>query len=779
MRQQLLVFFIGLSSIVSTFAQHDAGVDYYANNRIGEWESFLPYNYGSDIVEASDRIFVSTEIGVLRIYQLSESFQRYNKINFLSDMGACALGYSEEYELLVVGYINGNIDLVKDDGAVINRPAIKQNTNISASKRILDVHLDSNFVYLSTEFGLICFDLSNEEFAQTTFTNNLRVNASTTLGDKIFISTDIGIYMIDRSASNIQDFGSWTKMGLADGLGVEFFESQSMECMQNMVYADVNDTVMRYNGTNWEHIETTINGNVQPYCYTGRPKTKMRVNIYDSRIVFATGQSLSESLSDQGKLNVYYFAPSVTGNTNAALLNRSTELWMATTKGVFRNNPDGSASPIFPEGPNNRTVSDMMVHKDGTLWCSGSPKTFNSLEFNRNGFYRYKDYGWDNFNEESDSTLENVYGAYAVAIDPESGNAFCGTYLSGLVEIDAETDSVKAVNANNPGTLGFAMGDPLRTRVTDLKFDEDGNLWMLNSSAAEPIVVKTSEDEWFSYFSTTGTDVRYLEIDRYGYKWIAQKDNILVFDSGDDLESTADDRYLQLTPNNSELGSSKVYTLTTDRDGAIWAGTSDGVTIFNCDVFQGNCPGLRPVVNPDNFNGRLLEAERVRALVSDGADRIWAGSDNGLFLIDANSYEQIHFFNEENSPLFSNQISALAIDPLSGQVYIAGNTGLQGYRAKATDGQSFMDKSRIRIFPNPVRPEYDGQIAINGLAEDSNVKITDVSGQLVFEQTAFGGQAVWDGVNYLGETVTAGVYLVFVVNDDATQKLVGKFLLVR
>ncbi len=117
-------------------AQHNADVDYYANNQIGQWESLLPYNSTTDIVEAGDHVFVGTEAGVLRIYQPDGSSSHYNKINRLSDMGVSALAYSEEYETLIVGYLNGNLDLVKDDGTTVNRPAIKLNNNINAAKRM-------------------------------------------------------------------------------------------------------------------------------------------------------------------------------------------------------------------------------------------------------------------------------------------------------------------------------------------------------------------------------------------------------------------------------------------------------------------------------------------------------------------------------------------------------------------------------------------------------------------------------------------------------------------
>ena len=175
----------------------------------------------------------------------------------------------------------------------------------------------------------------------------------------------------------------------------------------------------------------------------------------------------------------------------------------------------------------------------------------------------------------------------------------------------------------------------------------------------------------------------------------------------------------------------------------------------------------------------MLEAENIKTIAVDGANRKWIGTSNGAFLIDPETYEQILFFNEENSPLFSNQIIKIAVDGFYGMVYFATDKGLQGYRAEATDGKSFMNKNEVYVYPNPVRPDFDGPLSIKNLAEDVNVKITDISGNLVFEQTSYGGQAVWDCNDYLGRPVSSGVYLVFVVNDDGSQKLVTKFVLIR
>jgi hypothetical protein len=65
------------------------------------------------------------------------------------------------------------------------------------------------------------------------------------------------------------------------------------------------------------------------------------------------------------------------------------------------------------------------------------------------------------------------------------------------------------------------------------------------------------------------------------------------------------------------------------------------------------------------------------------------------------------------------------------------------------------------VYPNPVPPGYNKEIAIKGLARDSDVKITDVNGRLVFQTKAIGGQAIWDGRNLSGRKVSSGVYLAF------------------
>ncbi len=83
------------------------------------------------------------------------------------------------------------------------------------------------------------------------------------------------------------------------------------------------------------------------------------------------------------------------------------------------------------------------------------------------------------------------------------------------------------------------------------------------------------------------------------------------------------------------------------------------------------------------------------------------------------------------------------------------------------------------MFPNPVRETYTGPIAITGLVEDSEVKITDVSGNLVYRTTSLGGQAIWDGNDMSGRRAATGVYMVFASDISGSFKCNTKLLLVK
>jgi len=140
----------------------------------------------------------------------------------------------------------------------------------------------------------------------------------------------------------------------------------------------------------------------------------------------------------------------------------------------------------------------------------------------------------------------------------------------------------------------------------------------------------------------------------------------------------------------------------------------------------------------------------------------------------ADGSKQILHFTAEDSPLLSNNISSITIDPATGEVFFGTDKGIVSYKGTATEGGE--TNSDVLVYPNPVKPGYDGLIAIKGLVTNASVKITDISGSLIYQTTAEGGQATWNGRNFDGRKAGTGVYMVFISNDDGSETFVSKIL---
>jgi len=417
--------------------------------------------------------------------------------------------------------------------------------------------------------------------------------------------------------------------------------------------------------------------------------------------------------------------------------------------------------------------------------ASGGLKENGQNQFRADGFFSLVDGDWKRYSEGTVPFLRSngvIFDYYRVAVRPSDGKIFVGTYTRGLVEFDGEETFEVYTDQNS--TLTRATRDTNNIRVGGLAFDKDNNLWIANHSAARPISVLKNDGTWKSLNPSADKTLQQVAVDELGYKWfvVAEK-GVMVYDDGGTIDDISDDRDRYFTENNSTLPSSIINCIEVDRDGKVWVGTSDGVVVFECDPFNEECVGGLPIVGQneiDDEDAYLLGGEDVRTIAVNGANQKWFGTTNGVFLTSENGREQFAFFNDKNSPLFDNLVSDIAINQETGEVFFGTNKGIISFRGQATEGKRFNDINAY-AFPNPVRPEYDGPIAIKGLAENANVKITDIKGQLIFETEAQGGQAVWDGRDYNGRRASSGVYLVFSTKVDLNNPdtLVTKILFIN
>jgi ligand-binding sensor domain-containing protein len=226
-----------------------------------------------------------------------------------------------------------------------------------------------------------------------------------------------------------------------------------------------------------------------------------------------------------------------------------------------------------------------------------------------------------------------------------------------------------------------------------------------------------------------------------------------------------------------------VYSIAEDLDGNIWVGTDQGPLIYYNpeQVFNEDLKAYRikiPRNDGTDLSDYMLKTETITAIAIDGANRKWLGTfSSGAYHLSPDGVTLLKNYNEQNSPIFSNSIVSLAIDNKSGDVWFGTSKGIQSVRDNATTGEEKF--TNVYTFPNPVREDFTGNVTVTGLMRDSQIRITDISGNLVYETVSDGGQATWDLKTYNGRRVATGVYLVFCASNDGSQSFVTKMLVIR
>jgi ligand-binding sensor domain-containing protein len=755
MMRQFLLWTFGLCSICSFV---------YGQNPlpIGQWRSHLPYQSGQYVTQSADKIYFSTELAVVSVDKTDFAVDFLSTVNGLSNAGVEFIRYNSFSNILVVVYQNAIIDLVYEDGEVVTLNQIRNFQNFSGEKRINDMHvLNDSIVYLAATYGVSELDILNAEFRSTTLTG-VEANSVHIFGDDLYAATEEGIYRISTNNVNPDDFGNWSLLGPAEGFPMDY-SAQGFETFEGGLYVGVNDTAFRYENEQLEYFYAEAGSTLQFMSNEGE---LLLVGFRPGRVVY---------LHPDGRTGPLPFNCIFT--PNYAIEDEKGRLWFGNeaVQSDFRylaGFEQGFCESISFNSPRSEAVWDMSI-ANGQLWMAsgGLDQTLSPI-FIPDGFASLIDGQWAIYNRDLREALkgddlnnsdDDIQVFVTSAIHPENGKVYMGSYIEGLVEIDPVTDVISTYNVEN-SSLQVAQQD-IRVRVGGLAFDEDANLWVGNNSATAPISVLMPGGEWQSFQPSCGRNaVMDIAIDGSGYKWMRLGTNsagLLLFDEGD-MEDPNDDRCRVFTSNNSELPNNDVNCVVADTEGDIWVGTTEGVVIFECgsSAFDESCLGTRRIVEQDGFGARLLETENVIDIAVDGANRKWIGTQNGVFLLSPSGEEQVDRFTAANSPLFDNSIVDIAIDQEIGEIFIGTAKGVISYQSDAVEGGR-VHSSDILVYPNPVREDYEGPIAIKGLARDAVVKITDISGKLVFETNALGGQAIWNGRDYNGRRVQTGVYLVF------------------
>ena len=746
----------------------------YAQNLIppiGQWREHLNYQQCIQVIKG-DKIYSATNSNLFSIDSDNEA-ERYSKVSGLSDIGVQCIGWDALTQQTIVVYSNSNVDVLKNT-SVKNISDIKRST-VSGNKNVYAVYCKDGLAYLSSGLGIIVVNLSKYEIKDTWLigTNGaqIKVNAVTNDGSIFYAATEEGLKSIPANSVNLSNFSNWQLLSGNNGLSGG--SVKNILFSNNKIIAEKNDSLFILNGNIWSLLYADKNW---PFVNTTSSENKILICQRT-----ATGNARVIILGTTGVVEKIISQSNVISLPRSAVLDNGA-VWVADQFGGLSKSGT-TLERFIPNGPPGTADGEMVV-KDHILYAAaGSVNTAWNYQYNRNGVYYFQQDIWSSKSNLNLPKLDSILDFITLAIDPNNASVWAGSYGGGLVNFIDGTQPF--IYKKNNSTLQAAIGDLGSYRVSGLAFDQNKNLWVSNYGAAQNLQVRKIDSTWKSFtipFTHLENAVSQILVDDLNQLWIVSPKNngLFCFNYGQSIDNLLDDKwkFYKQGSGNGNLPSNNVLCLAKDKNGFIWVGTDKGIGIIQClsDVFSSqSCDAVLPIVQLDRFAGLLFKDETVQTMAVDGANRKWIGTKNGVWLISPDGDKIIYRFTEDNSPLLSNDVKRIAIDPTSGEVFISTLNGICSFRSTATEGGS--TNSNVLVFPNPVPPGYNGTIAIKGLVDNALVKIAEMNGRLVYQTRALGGQAIWDGRNYRGEKIASGIYLVIVRDDTGNEKIVTKVVI--
>lgn len=739
---------------------------------LGTWADHLPYHSVNWVTAGKTEIIGSTDYALTVYNKEFNEVRKISKVNGLTDCGISTVGFSDATESYIVAYQNSNIDILKN-GVITNLPDI-YNKYIAGLKEINRIRCNDDYAYLATTFGIVILDLNRLEIFDTWKPapdgDQNTVKDIAFVGSEIYAATSKGLYHGSLANPGLSYFGNWNLVpGTITGK-----EYNALAAINDRLFINSPEDI-----STGDFLLMMLNNNISIISNTPGLKNNS-LEVSGDKLIVASGQSVSVyNWSGIAEVNITGYGWG-TANANNAIIDNGV-LYVADRDAGIVSSPDMiTFNGLIPPGPYLNTNYDIF-YSNGNIYVSGGSvdnawnNNFNSMQT-----HLFLDRKW---------ITKIDYEAWdALRVRPYPGSTskvYVSSWGSGLFEY---TDGILTANWNESNSpLQSIITGQRYVRVCGLAFDSDRSLWMTQTGVEGSIKVLKDDASWITLpYTIDAPTIGEIIIVRSGMKWILlpRGHGLFVLDDNRTPEIFSDDRYKKFIPKDQDGNPlPNIYSIEEDNDGNIWIGTDQGPAVFYNpeQLFERDIAAYRIKIPRNDGTGLadiLLGTETITTIASDGGNRKWFGTNSsGAYMVSADGLQLIRTFNSSNSPVLSDNITSIEVDGKTGEVWIGSNKGIVTVRETATTGADSMN--HVYSFPNPVREDYNGEVTITGLMTDTSVKITDISGNLVYETTSLGGQVSWDLRNYRGTRVSTGVYLIFCSNEDGSVNAVTKLLVIR
>jgi len=749
-----------------------------AQNFENIWTGYFSYASVKSITQGNDKIYAASENAIFTYDLSTQEISTISTINGLSGELISTIYYSEDHNLLVIGYKNGLIEIVIDDEEnILSVVDILDKPTIPPDRKMINNFNEYNGkLYISTEYGISVYDLEALEFGDTYFIGDLgaQINVIQTTVQEPYIfaaTSQNGVRRAMVNDDNLIDYQNWIPPIVTGNFN-------GIQTLGDAIYVINNsNNVFRMTPEgDLTFLSSFADAIVDFKSYNNILTITSRSTIQ----AYSSGYVLEASVNNLPDFN-YQLQSGYAFNNN---------FYLGTTEIGLLKVPFGTnqAEQILPDGPllNQSFAIDV---SPGQLWTVFGEITvnYNPYPLNYKGISNLRDGTWTNI---SYSELSGAVGPsndlVNVTINPNNPNeTYISSFQKGLLKMDGQAPLVLYNDSNSPLEIP-PTSDPVAMgiRLYGSEFDSQGNLWFVQSRSNEGLIKLTSGGQFqkidiFNIINGEGEQaLTEVAISREGYVFFgSSQSGLMGYNPSNGMFNRIEEG-----EGNGNIPRNSVRSLAFDNQNRLWIGTSLGLRVLYSvgGFFEdgADIDAQSVIILEDGVAQELLFEQFITDIEVDGSNNKWISTaTSGVFYLSSNGQETLLRFTKDNSPLPSNNVQDIAIDSFSGKVYFATVNGLVAYNGKATAPRDNLND--VYAYPNPVRPNFNGNVTIDGLTASANVKITDIEGNLVFEQTSEGGSVLWDTTAFGKYRVASGVYLVLITTEDALETKVSKILVIR
>jgi streptogramin lyase len=748
-----------------------------AQNFENRWTGYFSYVSVKSISQGNDKIYAAAENAIFTYDLSTQEIATISTINGLSGKTITTAHYSDIYGLYIIGYENGLIEIAIDGEDnilkvvdILDKPTIPPN-----NKKINHFNEYNGSLYISTGYGISVYNLDALEFGDTYFIGDLgsQINITQTTVQGVLIyasSSGNGIKSALVADDNIIDYQQWTTV---IGGGYKGIQSLGSE----LYTVNNSNTILKFDlDVGFLQIDTFLS----PIVDFEVASEILTITTESSIYAYTEGYSLLEEVNNLIDFD-YKLQSGYTFNNTFYL--GTTDLGMLLV-------PFGTsqAEQILPDGPlfNQAFAIDA---SPGQLWVAFGEIDlfFNPYPLTKRGISNFRNDDWlsikyDDLKDEVN--VNDINDLSYVKINPNNTNeVYMSSYQKGLLKINNQTPTILYNETNSP--MDIPGGDEdMGIRLYGSDFDREENLWFVQSRSDNGLIKLTPEGQFQLIDVSNIIDAENeqalsdVKVSREGYVFFGAVDNGLVGYNPTNNEFNKISEEI----GNGNLPTNNIRTLAFDNQNRLWIGTLKGLRVLYSvgSFFESgaNIDAQPIIILEDGVAQELLFEQSITDIEVDGSNNKWVSTaTSGVFYLSPNGQETLLRFTADNSPLPSDNVLDIAIDDSDGTVYFATKDGLVAYDGTSTAPGE--DLEGVYAYPNPVRPTYFGNVTIDGLTAKANVKITDITGNLVFETTSEGGSVQWDTTAFGKYRVASGVYLVLITSDDNLLTKVAKIMVIR